>query len=158
MGFHFVDNFSLPNYFDVKLQQLVYQSKATVPFSVAQLEQLLRPWRAHNQGQHISGLLLYGDDDIVQVIEGPVEVVHTLYQTIAVDSRHYDVVILADGPIQERAFAEWSMGFSLLDAPRRQRLAGYVRPAHDGSGLPASPGQWPELTALLRDFATHQLP
>ena len=157
MGFHIVNKALLTNYLDVKLQQLVYQSKATVPFSVGQLEQLLRPWRARNQGQHISGLLLYGDDDIIQVIEGPVEGVHTLYQTIAADSRHYDVVILADGPIQERAFAEWSMGFGSLDASHRQRLAGYVRPAADGSGLPANPGQWPELTALLRDFATHQL-
>lgn len=157
MGFVGLRNPLLLNYFDVKLQQLIYQSKAIVPFSVDQLEHLLRSWRTHNYSQHISGLLLYGDDDIIQVIEGPVESVRALYQTIAADARHYDVVILADGPIRERAFAEWSMGFGSLDAPRRQRLAGYVRPAHDGGGLPASPGQWPELTALLRDFATHQL-
>ena len=143
-------------YFDVKLQQLVYQSKATVPFSVEQLANLLRPWRAHNHDQHISGLLLYGGDDIIQVIEGPVESVHALYQTIAADARHYDVITLADGPIQERAFAEWSMGFSALDAVRREQLTGYVGPGLDGHGLPVSPAQWPELTALLREFAAHQ--
>lgn len=145
------------NYFDVQLQQLVYQSKATVPFSVEQLEQLLRPWRAHNHTLHISGLLLYGDEDIIQVIEGPAEGVHALYQIIAADARHYDVITLADGPIPARAFAEWSMGFSALDAPRRQQLAGYIGPVLDGPGLPASPGQWPELTALLREFAALQL-
>ena len=100
----------------MQLQQIVYLSKATVPFSVDQLEQLLRPWRVHNHAQDISGLLLYGDEAIIQVIEGPVESVHALYQTIAADARHYDVITLADGPIPERAFAEWSMGFSALDA------------------------------------------
>nr|WP_277881327.1 BLUF domain-containing protein [Hymenobacter cyanobacteriorum] len=145
------------NYFDVKLQQLVYQSKSTIPFSAEQLETLLRPWRMHNHAQRISGLLLYGDDDIIQVIEGPVENVHALYQTIAADARHYDVITLADGPIPERAFAEWSMGFSALDESRREQLAGYVGPNLAGPGTPVHPGQWPELTALLREFAAHQL-
>ena len=143
--------------FHVQLQQLVYQSKVTVPFSVEQLENLLRPWRTHNHAQRISGLLLYGDDDIIQVIEGPAENVHALYHTIAADARHYDVITLADGPIQERAFAEWSMGFSALNALCRERLAGYVSPGLEGAGLPVRPGQWPELTALLREFAAHQL-
>lgn len=145
------------NYFDVKLQQLVYQSKVTVPFSVEQLENLLRPWRIYNHSQHISGLLLYGDDDIIQVIEGPAESVHALYQTIAADSRHYDVITLADGPIPERAFAEWSMGFGALDTTRRKKLAGYIGSELSGPGLPTHPGQWPELTAMLREFAAHQL-
>lgn len=145
------------NSFNVTLQQLVYQSKATVPFSLDQLERLLGPWRAYNHSLHISGLLLYGDEDIIQVIEGPADNVHTLYQTIAADARHYDVITLADGPIQERAFAEWSMGFSALNVPGRQRLAGYVGSVLSGHGLPVRPGQWPELTALLREFAAHQL-
>ena len=139
------------------LQQLVYQSKAALPFSAGQLEYLLGPWRAHNQSQHITGLLLYGDEDIIQVIEGPAANVHALFQTIAADARHYDVIILADGPVPERAFADWSMGFGTLDAPRRQQLAGYVGPGLSSGGLPARPGQWPELTALLREFAAHQL-
>ena len=141
----------------MQLQQLVYQSKATVPFSTEQLAQLLRPWRVSNHAQHISGLLLYGDEDIIQVIEGPAESVHALYHIIAADARHFDVITLADGPIQERAFAEWSMGFSALDAPCRERLAGYVVPGLEGASLPTRPGQWPELTAMLREFAAHQL-
>ncbi len=141
----------------MKLQQIVYQSKVTVPFSVEQLEQLLRPWRARNHAQRISGLLLYGDDDIIQVIEGPVETVQALYHIIAADARHHDVVTLANGPITERAFAEWSMAFSALDATRREQLTGFVGPTLNGHGLPVSPGEWPELTALLREFAAHQL-
>ena len=144
-------------YFDVNLQQLVYQSKVTVPFTVEQLEHLLRPWRAYNHSQHITGLLLYGDDDIIQVIEGPADNVHALYQTIAADARHYDVITLADGPIPERAFAEWSMGFGALDTTHREKLAGYIGSELSGHGLPTHPGQWTELTAMLREFAAHQL-
>ena len=141
----------------MKLQQLVYQSKVTVPFTVEQLEHLLQPWRTYNHSQHISGLLLYGDDDIIQVIEGPTESVHALFHTIAADARHYDVITLADHPVQERAFAEWSMGFGALDTTRREKLAGYVGSVLNGHGLPTRPAQWPELTALLREFAAHQL-
>ena len=141
----------------MNLQQIVYQSKVTVPFPAEQLGDLLPRWRTRNHALHISGLLLYGDDDIIQVIEGPVENVRLLYHAIAADARHHDVITLADAPIQERAFAEWSMGFGALDAPRRQQLAGYVSPGLGSSGLPTHPGQWPELTALLREFAAHQL-
>lgn len=141
----------------MQLQQLVYHSKATVPFSAHQLARWLGPWRSYNLNQHISGLLLYGDEDIIQVIEGPAENVHALYQKIAADARHYDVITLADSPTPERAFAEWSMGFGSLDAPRRQQLVGYVNPSFLDKGLPTRPGQWPELTALLREFAAHQI-
>jgi hypothetical protein len=146
-----------PNRFPVPLQQLVYQSKATVPFSVEQLEYLLGPWRTHNHALSISGLLLYGEEEIIQVIEGPVESVHTLYQTIARDARHYDVITLADSPIHKRAFAEWSMGFGALETTQREKLTGYVGTVLSGHGLPMHPGQWPELTAMLREFASHQL-
>ena len=140
----------------MQLQQLVYQSKATVQLTPAQLEELLGPWRQYNHQQLISGLLLYGDDDIIQIIEGPAEAVHGLYNVIARDARHYDVITLADGPVAERAFAEWSMGFAALDAPRRQQLAGYVRPGQPQGSLPTSPAEWPELTAMLREFVAQQ--
>ena len=142
----------------MQLIQLVYQSRATVPLAADELQQLLGHWRRHNQREHISGLLLYGDEDIVQVLEGPAPAVHRLYATIAADARHHDVLTLADGRVRQRAFADWSMGFAWFEPALRQHLAGYVgRPDAPGS-LPDEPRAWPELTAMLRDFVSQQQP
>ena len=142
----------------MQLIQLVYQSRATVPLAADQLQRSLTRWRQHNQREHISGLLLYGEEDIVQVMEGPAAAVHRLYATIAADARHYDVLTLADGPVAARAFAEWSMGFAWLEPGQRAHLAGYVGQSGARGSLPTEPRAWPELTAMLRDFVSQQQP
>ena len=142
----------------MQLIQLVYQSRATVPLATAQLERLLGSWRLHNQREHISGLLLYGEEDIVQVIEGPLAAVRRLYDAIARDARHHDVLTLADSPVAQRAFADWSMGFAWYEPGLRQQLAGYVAQQGAPGGLPDEPRAWPELTAMLRDFVSQQQP
>nr|GFC76762.1 hypothetical protein [Tanacetum cinerariifolium] len=50
--------------------QLIYQSSATVAITPHQLQLVLPAWRAHNHAAGISGLLLYGDEGIMQVLEG----------------------------------------------------------------------------------------
>jgi hypothetical protein len=138
------------------VQQLIYQSSATVAITPDQLQQLLPAWRAHNHADDISGMLLYGDAGIMQVLEGPAEQVHRVYDRIASDPRHYEVCILADGAVPARAFSEWSMGFVQLDAPDLSRLTGYVSAAQPASLLPSQPQAWPELIALLQEFVLRE--
>ena len=140
----------------MQLQQLAYQSSATVATTPEQLQLLLPTWRAHNHAAGISGLLLYGEQGIMQVLEGPAAQVHQVYRRIARDPRHYSVCTLIDEPVPTRAFGQWSMGFVQLDAPALAGLAGYASPAQPASLLPARPERWPELRALLREFALRE--
>jgi hypothetical protein len=140
----------------MQIQQLIYQSLATVSITPNQLQHMLPSWREHNHADDISGLLLYGDAGIMQVLEGPAAQVHRTYQRIARDPRHYDVCILADGVVPTRAFGQWSMGFVQLDAPDLNQLAGYVRAAQPTSVLPNQPKAWPELVDLLQEFVLRE--
>ena len=139
----------------MQIQQLVYQSSATVSITLSQFQQLLPIFRAQNHSVGISGLLLYSDDNIMQVLEGPAESVHAVYARIARDMRHYDVCVLADGPVSTRAFGEWSMGFLHLEAPELSQLAGYVSLTQPERLLPQSQA-WPELIALLQEFVARE--
>jgi hypothetical protein len=140
----------------MQVHQLIYQSSATVAITPHQLQQLLPAWRAHNHAAGISGLLLYGDEGIMQVLEGEPDKVHAVYEIIAHDVRHFNVQTLADGPVPQRAFGQWSMGFVQLEAPEFRQLAGYASPARPDSLLPDQPQHWPELQALLQEFALRE--
>lgn len=122
----------------------------------AQLQHLLPTWRTHNHAADLTGLLLYGEEGIMQVLEGPAESVHHCYQRIARDLRHYNVCTLADGLVPARAFSQWSMGFVQVDAPDFSRLAGYVSPSRAAGLLPGQPQAWPELVALLQEFVLRE--
>ena len=98
------------------LYSLVYVSSATKPFSVDELRTLLERTRANNTRRSISGMLLYKDGNFMQALEGEEATVKGVYGTIAQDPRHTGAIMLLKGPIETRAFAEWSMGFRDLRA------------------------------------------
>jgi hypothetical protein len=113
------------------LHHLVYQSSATTGLNEAELTALLAQSRTWNHGHELTGLLLYSNGDIMQVLEGPKEEVSYIFTRIAQDARHGRVVKLSDGPIAARHFSQWSMGFKALAPDEFTHLQGYIDPAKD---------------------------
>ena len=72
--------------------------------------------RTYNAKHKITGILLYIGDSFMQVLEGEKEPVLDLYKKIANDPRHSGVKKLVEGPIIERAFPNWSMGYKAFTA------------------------------------------
>ena len=120
----------------------VYVSSAVSPWSPDDLVALLEQSRAKNTALGVTDLLLHRDGTFMQVLEGEEDVVRPLYDTIAHDPRHVDVVNVWVSLAPVRRFPDWSMGFrdlatdpvdlpgyaGLLDAPTnldllRRRLA-----------------------------------
>ena len=93
------------------MHHLVYTSTATIPLTETELHQLLAHWRATNIRLGITGILLYSEGRLMQVLEGEAPAVHRLFAAITGDARHRGVTKLADGPVDGRAFADWSMRF-----------------------------------------------
>lgn len=98
------------------LVHLIYASAATHRLSEQDLAQLLQSCRDNNARLGLTGMLLHADGSFFQVLEGPDEVVHRLYQRIEDDARHAQVTRIISEPIPRRFFSEWSMGFSDLSA------------------------------------------
>jgi hypothetical protein len=94
---------------------IVYSSYATQPFDDERLKDLLIQSRDKNSSIGITGMLFYFDDKFIQLIEGEEQVVKELSDKIAKDNRHEYFVILKEGEIVDRYFADWSMGFKSID-------------------------------------------
>jgi len=134
------------------MHHLIYLSQATVPFSEAQLERLLVQARHFNETHGLTGILLYGNDQFFQVLEGEAATVHSLYARICQDPRHRNVTTYADKAIATRAFSEWHMAYHALPPQQFLEFAGYVSPADlrlERTGLSVADQQ---LLQLLRTF------
>ena len=95
-----------------------------------ELAALLTQAREDNARQNITGALVYGDGQFMQIIEGEEATLAMLYARLLQDNRHGQVFKFADKPILQRSFADWSMAFRPLSADQFQELAGYVSPEH----------------------------
>lgn len=111
------------------LHHLIYLSRAAHPFSDAELLTLLSQARYYNASQDISGLLVYGNNQFLQVLEGEEEPVRALYEHIRKDPRHRDVITYADKDIAARAFPDWGMAFQPVSSAQFEQLVGYLPPA-----------------------------
>lgn len=91
-----------------------YRSVQAKHMTRADVAALLRDAKMRNINRSVTGLLLQIDNKFVQYIEGPRADVQHLIDRIQADPRHRDVQLLFEGPISERLFGDWSMGFSDL--------------------------------------------
>lgn len=114
--------------------QLIYRSKANSYFSDEDLILLLRQCRTKNMEKNVTGLLLYGYGNFIQLLEGEEKVVLDLYENrIALDPRHSNPVILHRKNISQRFFKDWSMAFQPLNGERVRDLGGFLSPDDSSS-------------------------
>lgn len=93
------------------IYELIYNSISAKDFDKKSLPDILLKSRSWNSANQITGCLVYHESEFLQILEGPEEVVKELYNRILLDHRHYNVQLLAQGPIKERAFADWCMAY-----------------------------------------------
>ena len=110
------------------MDQLIYTSEATLPFTDEQLQALLRQARRSNEQAGLTGVLLYNDAHFVQVLEGGAEALDALYERLRRDVRHHDLVLLARGPLAARRFGAWAMSFHAVEPAQLARVRGYAAP------------------------------
>lgn len=104
------------------MYELLYTSVSPVRLSDSELIQILQHARTKNKRLGVTGMLVYYQQEIMQILEGEKDVVKDLYQTISLDPRHMSVEVFYQGEIKQRAFANWSMGFKVLDEESIQKI------------------------------------
>ena len=97
-----------------QLCHVIYVSSSKGIMSEEDLFNLLKYSRAENTKHNITGMLLYHDGNIMQVIEGQRHDIDQLLNNIKSDSRHKGIIILIDEPIESRFFSEWSMSYKKI--------------------------------------------
>lgn len=96
------------------MYHLVYTSHAVKQFTEDELLLLLKESRTYNKTKKITGMLLYLEGKLIQVLEGDKKQVQDLYGRIVADPRHQRVKLIEEGNSPDRIFKDWSMGFKEL--------------------------------------------
>jgi hypothetical protein len=96
--------------------QTAYVSRAAEALTQESLLALLQQCLANNEASGLTGMLLYGNDTFVQVLEGEEAVVDAVIPKIQQDPRHSKVHFLYRKPIAQRQYTDWSMGFKRVSA------------------------------------------
>jgi len=121
------------------LVRLLYASRAVDRISQEELLKILSQSRANNPLMGITGILCSSGLIFLQCLEGGRMEVNALYNEIAADPRHNDVVILSYQEISERNFANWSMGLVDLEQVNPSLLLKYSETATlDPYGVPGA--------------------
>jgi hypothetical protein len=124
------------------LFQLIYMSSLVNPDSRV-VTDILDTSVRNNSRNNITGMMLYADGSIVQVLEGDRSAVMDTFSRILVDMRHVGIFVLFERETSERDFGCWSMGYKHLSkadiersgaaAPvfeiRDKEFAGMARPS-----------------------------
>jgi hypothetical protein len=121
-----------------ELSRIIYNSSATIAYSDLDevLADILAVARCNNPEHGITGMLAFHDGLFFQVIEGPKLSVDTLFKNIRHDGRNKDVIILDYSRVDQRVFAQWSMGWlRACDIKRPGFDAGVLRLGKTSSAM-----------------------
>jgi hypothetical protein len=94
--------------------QVSYLSRASGPMSAEDLLALLLQSRTHNAARGVTGMLLYGNQTFLQVVEGDDAVVDELVARISKDPRHGEFRVLSRRSMPRRQYSDWTMGFERI--------------------------------------------
>jgi hypothetical protein len=92
------------------LIRCLYASRASGKLDDETLQSIFSQSRENNPPRGITGLLCYGQNVFIQVLEGGRDEVCDLYNDIVMDKRHTHVRMLVFEEIDERLFGIWKMG------------------------------------------------
>lgn len=96
------------------LIELIYTSLAEPLNQIKDVKDILASSERNNQAISVTGLLLFDSQRYIQILEGDVDDVETLFAVIAQDARHHNLELLHKGPIKGRSFETWRMAYEAL--------------------------------------------
>jgi hypothetical protein len=134
------------------LFQLIYLS-SLVTDEPEILSAILDSSVRNNKRRDITGMMLYQEGKVMQVLEGEKGNVIETFQAIQLDVRHQDIFVLIEEEITSRKFATWSMGFRQLSQADFEKFTGATnvfKARSDEIKLRVQPS---EVRSILKSFA-----
>lgn len=118
------------------LYQLIYGSSAAGLYDADTYRKIAGDATNFNKSVGISGLLLLYNETILQVLEGPKDVVEALFEKIKSDRRHKNAIKLSGEVIEARQFKDWAMGFEAVKNTDEPEFLFQIRSATLDQKLP----------------------
>ena len=100
--------------------------------SAEECRDILRASHTNNPRDDITGFLISLENGtLLQILEGPHHAVTNLILRISNDSRHSELTIIYDEEVDERTFADWSMGFRAITVSEFSKISAFRNLATD---------------------------
>lgn len=110
------------------LHEVLFISTLAPDAPISIVADITRKARLGNKERDITGLLIFDGMRFCEQAEGGQAEITALMERICDDPRHIDLAILHHGPLDERRFKGFSMGYAEVDDPevlgRLERLKG----------------------------------
>lgn len=100
----------------------------------ANLSALCSLAQKYNAKAQITGVLSFHNGAFVQILEGPEPALRELLTRITEDTRHFNLTLLTDGPINQRCYAEWSMEYLIPRNFVDKQIEGFLQQAKAARG------------------------
>jgi hypothetical protein len=104
------------------MKNLLYLSTSRTLLNDDVLLDILESARINNKKHNVTGVLLYSEGSFIQVLEGVDDDVDAIFEKIGQDIRHKNIIVMMDGPLAQRNFPDWTMGFASVDADKSTAL------------------------------------
>lgn len=112
----------------MRLVRLVYASAFNHDeFDYSELKKIHEQAASKNEKAEITGMLVFGEDQFLQCLEGGREAVNQLYSIISRDKRHSHIVLLSYSEIHQREFENWAMKLVMLTEQKKKLITKYSR-------------------------------
>jgi hypothetical protein len=100
---------------DGQLARVIYRSHSLLPDSADErtpaMSEMLRIARRNNEQIGLTGVLLFDGTSFLQAIEGGIDHVQNVYESIACDLRHEDIEVIEFKPIARRDYQVLPMAY-----------------------------------------------
>lgn len=97
------------------IYEMLYVSTLAPEQNVSAVADIARQARVRNEAANVTGVLVFDGMRFCQQLEGTSKQVFALEQKIRSDPRHIHMEVLHHGPLTNRRFRCFTMGYSLLD-------------------------------------------
>lgn len=94
--------------------QLIYTSAVASTVAHSEIIKIAQHASDKNKNLEVTGMMIYHQGSILQVLEGSKATVEALFEKIKKDPRHTQVLQLIARETQSREFSDWAMGFKTL--------------------------------------------
>ena len=107
----------------MKIKRVIYTSSLAAVVDDEGIEEILNQARHNNKVAGITGILILGEDQLIQCLESLAPSIDVLIDKISADPRHLAMKVVFEEDNVDRLFGEWSMGcVPVSDAEMAERL------------------------------------
>ena len=130
------------------LKTICYISDSKINKSINDFNDLILTAKSNNAKNNITGVLVYKNNNFLQVLEGHTETVDSVFDKIRMDQRHQNIFKIINTSIDERFFEEYEFGFTVVsDKNAVQNLSDYLNWLRNAENMIAN-----EIVTLVENF------